>query len=671
MKKLLIIFSLFLLTTHNSFATITGFTVDQDDNGVKRITNAKFVSSGGVVDGEALVITGNGKLQWDLLIKKSMIKVENINSGWKFMTYSNNEGNINDLARDLIITDGSNLIINFDNTRKNMGISELSNKSSIIRVGTGWSGFFVYTEDGARLTDARFEWIKNVETIGPFSRFFNVDFINTEIGMLNWQAGRIDRFWVNIPSTTSGRFSWLWAGGTNSYWDWNPQAIDSSQIVHQNTQARYYKGYTASFQFLDRNLLTPVENVLVVFRDDRNNIGGTKTQVGRYTTDVAGKLEWTVHSKDISVGSFIPRPILYFLKEKSRLTSGTQSTWLSDPTTSYNYVIDTIGAELEIRSYYHTPVDPNFSINAQRWKIDSQENVTEFERYLLVPDENISENNTTTVNGYASLDDLSRFYDRAKLEWRNNDNYPVVTRNGNTLVLPNNYNLVIDRLAPQVYDVNTGTQTITIKSNDLLCWNIFNIIQLQGSWVLSLVNGAFLTCPYTDSTFNSQVEITTPAIAQTVKVYNNLSDLNNSTGEIATLVSDINSKVAYKYNANPGNHVYIKTELGAGITKGSMKKYEIVYGWNAMDMSSGWDFSYVNLQLRQIKWFNYDPNIHSLRASYSTGSLVLTNTDKQDIADITKVRIEENGWLLQRLYDLLIDIRNRIISIKSDTQQIQ
>jgi hypothetical protein len=72
-------------------------------------------------------------------------------------------------------------------------------------------------------------------------------------------------------------------------------------------------------------------------------------------------------------------------------------------------------------------------------------------------------------------------YDRAKLAWRNSDNYPVVTRNGNSLVLPINYDLVIDRLAAQAYDVNTGTQTITIRSNDLLCGNVFNLIQLQGT----------------------------------------------------------------------------------------------------------------------------------------------------------------------------------------------
>jgi hypothetical protein len=204
-----------------------------------------------------------------------------------------------------------------------------------------------------------------------------------------------------------------------------------------------------------------------------------------------------------------------------------------------------------------------------------------------------------------------------------------------------------------------------------LCGNVFNLIQLQGTWVLSLLNGAFLTCPYTDSTFNSQVEVTTPWVGQTVKVYSSLNDLNNSTWEIATLVSDVNSKVIYKYNANPGNYVYIKSELGAGITKWSMKKYEITYGWNTLDISSGWDFSYINLQLRQIKWFNYNPNVHSLISSYSTGTLVVTETDKQDIANITKTRIEENGWLLQQLYDLLIDIRNRIISIKNDTQQIQ
>jgi hypothetical protein len=55
---------------------------------------------------------------------------------------------------------------------------------------------------------------------------------------------------------------------------------------------------------LDRNALTPVDKVLLVYRDDRNNIGGTKTELARYTTKADGTLQGTVNTKDLSTVAF-------------------------------------------------------------------------------------------------------------------------------------------------------------------------------------------------------------------------------------------------------------------------------------------------------------------------------------------------------------------------------
>jgi len=297
---------------------------------------------------------------------------------------------------------------------------------------------------------------------------------------------------------------------------------------------------------------------------------------------------------------------------------------------------------------------------------------------IVVGDPHISESNQSTVASYMEISNLSELYDSIKNWKTQNANITVpdigtlpVGVSGTTLQVLNNYNVIIDAAAAQIFSVDTGTQTIRIRSSWLSCGSKFELLQLQWSGVLSLVNGGSISCPYVDFTANSLVNITTPSSSQTLRIYNSIANLNTNTSPIATLTSGPDNKTVYRYNSNPGNSIYIKAFAGASVEKGSMASYELVW-WNdnILDMWSGGDFTFIEIILRQIKWFWFDSSLHSLQAWTSTWAVTITEVDKEDIVDKVELRIEESGWLMNSILNLLIDIRDRIISIKTDTQKI-
>ena len=325
--------------------------------------------------------------------------------------------------------------------------------------------------------------------------------------------------------------------------------------------------------------------------------------------------------------------------------------------------------------YYMTDEDFNRKTGVIRFR---KNNLNEIERSYSKWD-NVSEFNFSvlaTLDNYWSdtwtiteISNLDEFYDEAKKWLTNNianDNFLSIS--GNVINL-SDYNVVVDKTASDVFSVNTSTKTITIKSDILSKWTKFESIIT--TWSISVSNGALIEITYIDSNSDSSVSISTSYPWQLVKFFSSISDLNSNTNPISNLVSNSSNELIYRYNSNTWSNIYIKTELSNSIWKWAMKKYELV-SWinNILNMSTWWDFNYLNLQLRQIKWIWFDSWVHSLKESYSSGTLSLNQTDKDSIATITKSKIEEWSWLLQRIYDLLEEILTRIISIKSDTQGI-
>ena len=112
---------------------------------------------------------------------------------------------------------------------------------------------------------------------------------------------------------------------------------------------------------------------------------------------------------------------------------------------------------------------------------------------VMVPDLTISESNKTTVDAYTSIDNASKFYDRAKAYLYDNfagESSTYVTRDG-TSIDAGSYNIVIDATAASVFSVSGNT--ITIKSSRY-------IGDISTTGTITLSNGATVIGTRTDST---------------------------------------------------------------------------------------------------------------------------------------------------------------------------
>lgn len=460
------------------FSTIVGITTT-NDNGVLRVTDTQTVASSGIIDGETIIVTGNGRVQGDINITSSQLKFFGITSTGSGDTAPFTYGDRADNSVHLRIMGSSSIIFETAGARRNILISELSTGSEIIETGTPGQ-LFVYSQTDAVITDAIFRGIRVHEVYRAFSKFFNVQYVDTGIGQLNWEAGRLDRYGIDIPSTTSGWYSWIGQGSaSNAFWDWNPVFIDGTKIIHQNGNAKYYMGYTISYKFLDKFSGNPVSNVRVVYKDDRSSVGSGEVLRGEYFTDATGVLTGDVDSLDLSVGSDISRPTLYVLTNQSRITSGTTVVGSGFPDNT-NYALDTLSSKLLIRSYLHTENSEDLSLNSEIGKIDADLNVVEFSNYYLTLDSGVTETDMSTVLGYTSLDDLSTFYDRAKAEWVNNDDYPVFTGSSSTIDLGST-SLIVNSTSASVYSYDVPSDTVTIKSSIFVKTSKFTTITTTGN----------------------------------------------------------------------------------------------------------------------------------------------------------------------------------------------
>jgi hypothetical protein len=494
MIRKLFTFFIFLSVVSLGFSTVVGITTS-NDNGVLRITTDQGGLSNALIDSETVVVTGSGTIQGDFDIVSSQLKFFNVNGNNDAnapFTYGA-RANVVDKAR---IVNASSLIFETAGARRNILISELSGGSEIIETGTPGQ-LFVYSQTDAVITDAIFRGIKVHEVYRTFSKFFNVEYIDTEVVQLNWEAGRIDRYGINIPSTISGWFSWIGNGnsGNNNFWDWNYVNIDASKVIHQNVNNDYYQGFTMSYNFLDKFTGSPISDVRVVYKDDRANIGAPLIDISEYLTDGTGILVGTVDTRDLSVGGSIQRPTLFILTNQSRTTGGTSSTFGSLPATQ-NYVMDSVSSELLVKSYLHLENPSSLSLTSETGKIDADLNVEEYSDYFLTTDSSITETNMATVLAYSSLDNLETFYDRSKAEWRDDDTFPIFTAGSGVIDL-GDISLNVNTSNSPVYDYVVGENTVYIKSTTFSKTSKFSSIISTGNITIdsSVPNDILVVAP--------------------------------------------------------------------------------------------------------------------------------------------------------------------------------
>lgn len=263
-----------------------------------------------------------------------------------------------------------------------------------------------------------------------------------------------------------------------------------------------------------------------------------------------------------------------------------QTTGADGRTNQFNVLIGAVAAQVAI-------LRPGYDVGAsrvdRRGKTDtaaSRANTDPFDlhlwsyghQYTLIPDFSMAGAGVATPTGQmlvdtgvtltqaqaaalTQIDTLDQLYDASK-DWKCQAQqarieYPTVGTQpisfvGTALDLGNR-NLIIDGTAAVDFAINTGTNTITIRSTTLAAGAKFRSLTTTGS--VTVANGGTITAPYTDANNAGQITITGPAATDTVEMRraSDNSLISTRTGPGAFSVSP----------ANVGVSVYFERKVGA------------------------------------------------------------------------------------------------------------
>ncbi|NRA91450.1 MAG: hypothetical protein HRU26_02000, partial [Psychroserpens sp.] len=136
------------------------------------------------------------------------------------------------------------------------------------------------------------------------------------------------------------------------------------------------------------------------------------------------------------------------------------------PPVGLSYDLINVTTRIEIRSYLHQAptgyiVGDDYALTTFQGQLAPDGAVETYQIFTLNNDLNITETNTTTVLAYNDFGTTEKLHDRAKLEWRNNDNYPLISKVGSQLDL-GSIDLTIDSSASP--DYSATSTTITAKA---------------------------------------------------------------------------------------------------------------------------------------------------------------------------------------------------------------
>lgn len=165
--------------------------------------------------------------------------------------------------------------------------------------------------------------------------------------------------------------------------------------------------------------------------------------------------------------------------------------------------------------------------------------------YPLVTDDSITETTKATVDAYTSINSLDQLYDRAKSWFVDNlalafPSFGVqpVSANGNVVSLGNR-NIVIDATAATAFAINTGTNTITVKTSDLAVGSKF--IELLTTGTISFANGGAATARLSGSITYSVPGVITQALNNATLTFSTAGTYDFRTASITGTVTLINT----------------------------------------------------------------------------------------------------------------------------------
>lgn len=456
--------------------SIVGITVTAD-NGVDRITNDQNITGTGTIDGETVVLDNSASLlrsssTGSVVVTNSQIKLDSDVS-----TAQDAGAPINYGTRGVTTTTmafrNSSIVAGPFTARRNIMVTELTDAEVIESDDTGY--LYCYTATDAILNNVRFKGINTWEIYRAPSVSFNVIVDTVNKAYLNWEAGRLDFFGFAVANINEAH-AWMGTGAANNAsWHWNNDTSFNNELLYLTASTnRYYEGFTVTWKFIDRDTSEIVEDTTVIFRDDY--VGGSMTERGRYTTNSGGTMSGTYDSQNRSTGSNIERPTL-FVVTNAIVNVDTGSPGSYDyPTTvitgdqgarSYNYDVDAVNSQIEIRSYLHErptgyESGVSFAVTEEVGSINSDLSISRYQNFILAPDAGISMSAITLVEAYTKLDTLDKLYDRIKAEWYNNDSYPLALNSGNEFDLGST-DLIIDATTGGTYTYSSANDEITIS----------------------------------------------------------------------------------------------------------------------------------------------------------------------------------------------------------------
>lgn len=461
-------------------------------NGVQEITTGNDISTTGGATDEAILMYGsNANVRaigtGDVTFTRCNFYILNdvtaiANPSQSVLSYNGDNSDRTDNNSFMRLID-TQLIFDASG-RKNLFFSELT-RSKIIHQDSS-NALYIYTPPDAILQDLLFNGTQTWEVVGVPSVASGIKLQDVTYGFLNWQAGRLDFLYIEVQSNTADAWLGNGNGGNNQAYMWNSVAFDNTKIRLQNANGTLYEGNTASWRFIDQATDANVDDVLVIYDSD---LSGSRAELGRFTTNSNGLLQGTYDSQNNTTGSDIERPTLFVLNSYTDQAGTTHSAGGGN-----SYDNQAVTAYIEIRAYlYEQPsgysVNDSLNLASPAGQLSPNYSVSEYELFRLKPDANLTQTNKTTVLAYTTLDTPETLYDRAKAEWRDNDNFPLISRSGSLINL-GAYDIDIDATAAAAYSFSGNK--ITIKSANF-------VGDMITTGIIALLNGAIFTGTRTDA----------------------------------------------------------------------------------------------------------------------------------------------------------------------------
>ncbi len=555
-------------------------------NGVYEISTANNVSSNGGADTEAILLRDNGAIRASgsatLTFTACTFFLNNVSGtaghpNQTALSYNADSTNRGDNGRYIKFRRCE--IIYKTTARRNIFVSELTDSKVINQDGA--NQLFCYTQPNAHLENTLFLGIRTMELPGPPSIMSGITFDGVEKNYLNWEAGRLDMYGLailNKPSGAGQSDGWIGQGnGSNNYvWQWNPDtSVNHERVYITDALNRYYVGVTISWEFIDRDTSNPIQDVKVKVKDDfpGTAAGGSMTERGEYLTNASGHVNgtWdgknrtTVTQQDINTIYMVRKTVTRIGANNTRAFPASNITG-DQGTKKGNYDLDEVLNQIEIKHYEYEAraghlYGDTFDSSVQIGELNADGTVKRYSTKILAVDNGISETNRTTVAGYTALENLDKAYDRIKLEWYDNDGYPLPTFSNKSLTLGST-DLTIDgstTVPVYAFSGNEITLGINTASKKILAGTKVKEITTTGN--VTLANGATVE----GGTINADVTISSGVDLKDLTID---GDLHINTGADSTLTFDNVTVTGQVFNDDTAHTLTIQAANGSSLTAG-------------------------------------------------------------------------------------------------------